>query len=243
MKVLIVDDYPVARAVLRKILERLGATEIVEAADGRSALEKLREAAFSFDLLLLDWSLPHISGIDIARELARHPVGRHLPFIMVTGQNDPARVAEAFYAGATNYIVKPFTPETIRRKIAEVTTLRNLAATAAMRIDGGLTGELQAFGFAEVVQYLQIGRRSGELRLEPPGETGSIIFEDGEARDARFRGLEGEAAFYALARLTHGRFELLPLKEAPRRTIETPTVHLLIEAMRRRDEEAEGLSP
>ena len=241
MKVLIVDDYPVARQVLRRILERLGAKAIVEAADGRSALEKLAEHGWEFDLILLDWTMPNVPGIEVARTLKEHPVGRRIPLIMVTGQSDPARVAEAFYAGATNYVVKPFTPETLRRKIAEVTTLRNLEATAAVRVDGGLAGDLSTFGFEEVVQYIQLGRRSGDLKIvSKGGVTARLSFRNGDVRAAHIGTLSGEVAFYEAARLREGHFELAAAADDVPPTIQTPTVHLLIEAMRRRDEAAEG---
>lgn len=237
MKVLIVDDSFPARSVLKSIIERLGATEIVEASDGRMALEKLRAAQYEFDLVLLDWMLPHLPGIEVARELSGHPRGKRVPLIMVTAESDPARVAEAFYAGAMNYVVKPFTPETIRRKIAEVTSLRKLEATAAIRVDGGIAGELGGVALEEVVQYIQLGRRSGDLVVRAEGgKTARISFEAGEAWDAETGAVTGEIAFHHILNFKRGRFELEKRENPPRRRIQTPTMTLLIEAMRRRDE-------
>jgi two-component system chemotaxis response regulator CheY len=239
MKVLIVDDSFPARAVLKSIVERLGGNEILEAPDGRKALEVLRAHAYEFDLVLLDWMLPHLPGIEVARELSGHPRGRRVPLVMVTAESDPARVAEAFYAGATNYVVKPFTPETIRRKIAEVTSLKHLEATAAIRTDGGIAGDIGAVALEEVVQYIQLGRRSGDLVVKDGARTARISFEAGEAWDAHLGPTRGEEAFFEILRSKHGRFELEPAKTPPQKRIETPTLHLLIEAMRRRDAAAD----
>jgi hypothetical protein len=166
---------------------------------------------------------------------------------MVTGEADPEKVAIAFYAGATNYVVKPFSPETIRRKVAEVTSLKNLEATAAIRTDGGLAGDLGALGLEEVVQFLQLGKKSGELVVGDLGETARIKFDAGEITDAKIGDLEGEDAFYEIARLRRGKFTLAtppaePAAGAAKRKITRPTVQLLIEAMRRRDEAAEASS-
>jgi two-component system chemotaxis response regulator CheY len=243
MRVLIVDDNFAARAVLKSILERLGAQQIVEASSGRSALEKLQAADFAFDLVLLDWIMPAVGGLDVAREMSRHQRGRRVPLIMVTAESDPSRVAEAFYAGVTNYVVKPFTPETIRRKIAEVTTLKTLEATAAVRVDGGLSGDLGQIHFEEVVQFVQLGKRTGVLIIRDGPLVARVRFVRGEAVDAEIGHMRGEAAFFDIARMRRGHFELEPLdaKAAgePGR-IATPTVHLLIEAIRRRDQAADG---
>src|SRR5207237_9633022 len=90
MKVLIVDDSFPARSVLKSIVERLGGHEIVEASDGRMALEKLRAASYEFDLVLLDWMLRHIPGLEVARELAGHPIGKRVTLIIGTAESDPA---------------------------------------------------------------------------------------------------------------------------------------------------------
>jgi two-component system chemotaxis response regulator CheY len=243
MKVLIADDSFPARTILRTILLRSGAREVVECEDGQVALAKLREAEYAFDLVLVDWAMPYVSGIEVAREMARHPIGRRIPLIMVTGEADPQKVAIAFYAGATNYVVKPFSPETIRRKVAEVTSLKNLEATAAIRTDGGLAGDLGTLGLEEVVQFLQLGKKSGDLVVGDLSDTARIRFESGEIVDATFGKLNGEEAFYGIARMRRGKFTLEPPGKgagaAPRK-ITRPTVQLLIEAMRRRDEAAES---
>jgi two-component system chemotaxis response regulator CheY len=240
MKILIVDDSSPARAVLKSILARMGSHDIVEAADGRLALELLEAEGYAFDLVLLDWFMPGVPGIEVARALSSHPIGRRVPLIMVTAVSDPAKVAEAFYAGATNYVVKPFAPETIRRKIGEVTRVRNLEATAAIRTDGGLAGELGTLGVEEIIQFAQLGKRSGDLYFSTGSGSGRIVIEGGEICDAEIGTLRGEEAFYEIARLERGRFELRPRARPAERRIETPTVNLLIEAMRRRDEALES---
>ncbi len=241
MDILIVDDDVRARSVLRAILERLGPNRVVEAEDGEQGLEVLRRARFAFDVLLVDWLMPRLSGLEFVRAVQADPVGRTVPIIMVTGENDPASIAEAFYAGVKGYVVKPFTPETVRRKVREATVARELETTAAVGAGGLLAGTLEGVGVRELVQFLHAGKRSGRLELSDSGgrPVATLVFHEGELHDARCGPWEAEGAFLEAAALQRGRFEFRardPGAPPPPRKVKTPTVELMIEATRRRDE-------
>lgn len=243
MNILVVDDDPRARLIVRSILERMGAKRVVEAEDGEKALEVLRTSGFGFDAVLVDWLMPRLSGIDFARAVAEDPAGRRLPLIMVTGESDPTSIAEAFYAGVKGYIVKPFTPETVRRKVREVTAARALEDTAAIGAGGRLSGRIEGVGLQEVVQFIHTGKRTGTLAVfDGAREVGRLRFLRGEVQDATAGAASGEVAFYELAGLSAGRYEFEAKEEPGGRppSIATPTVLLLIEAMRRRDQSEEG---
>lgn len=115
MKVMLVDDSKTMRNIQKNILAQLGWTCIEEACDGQDALSKV--AAFTPDLLLVDWNMPVMDGISFVK--AYRQQGNRTPIIMVTTEAERHRVVEAIKAGVNNYVVKPFTPETLGARINE----------------------------------------------------------------------------------------------------------------------------
>lgn len=114
--ILVVDDYATMLRIIRSLLRQLGFTDVEEATDGTSALAKLRQRRFG--LVISDWNMQPVSGLDLLREVRSDPELAHLPFIMITVQNRTESVVAAKEAGVTSYIVKPFDAETLRSKIA-----------------------------------------------------------------------------------------------------------------------------
>jgi two-component system chemotaxis response regulator CheY len=116
--VLIVDDYGTMRRILRNLLGEIGFVHVDEADNGDSALDKLRER--NFDLVISDWQMEPMSGLDLLKAVRADARFRHLPFIMITAANKTENVVAAKAAGVNNYVVKPFTAETLKRKIDAV---------------------------------------------------------------------------------------------------------------------------
>lgn len=119
MRILVTDDAASMRQIIKGILAQLGYHEVLEAADGNQALQLLR--AEGADLLLLDWNMPRMTGIELVRAIRSDPQLKDLPIIMVTAEAEKQKVLEALKAGVNNFVVKPFTPETLKQKIAKVT--------------------------------------------------------------------------------------------------------------------------
>ena len=117
-RVLVVDDYPAMSRLLRRILQGLGFQEIDQAKDGTTALVKLREQPY--DLVFSDLNMEPMSGIDLLREVRSDAALEWLPFIIVTGTATSGEVAMAQQAGVDDYIIKPFSTDTVRKKIALV---------------------------------------------------------------------------------------------------------------------------
>jgi two-component system chemotaxis response regulator CheY len=117
IKILLVDDQPLIRKIVRDILAQLGYMNVEEAENGQDALEKLK--AKKFDLIFLDWNMPVMQGIDVLRELRKTPVYKDTPVIMLTAEAEKEKVLTAIQEGVTNYIVKPFKPATLKEKLAE----------------------------------------------------------------------------------------------------------------------------
>ena len=118
MKVLVVDDYRTMLRILRNLLRQLDFRNVFEATDGTDALEKLREGGFG--LVISDWNMEPMTGIQLLREVRADDRLKHIPFIMVTAESKPENVIAAKQAGVSNYIVKPFNAETLKAKMASV---------------------------------------------------------------------------------------------------------------------------
>ncbi len=115
MKALIVDDSAVMRRVLTGALERVGISDVVEACDGAEGVECAGQ--YELGLILMDWNMPNMTGIEAVKAI--RGAGSKVPIIMVTTEAEKTRVVEALKAGANNYAIKPFTPETLVGKITE----------------------------------------------------------------------------------------------------------------------------
>ncbi|HUW28457.1 MAG TPA: response regulator [Sulfuriferula sp.] len=118
LKLLVVDDFSSMRRMLRSLLRELGYADAEEAEDGVAALEKLH--AGHFDLVITDWSMPNMTGIELLREIRRDSALRHLPVLMVTAETLPENIAEARNAGASGYICKPFTADMLHAALIQI---------------------------------------------------------------------------------------------------------------------------
>jgi two-component system chemotaxis response regulator CheY len=118
MHILVVDDSSTMRRILVKTLERLGYPNSIEAAGGREALDLLD--ASPMDLAIVDWNMPGMSGLELVRAIRSKPATQNIPILMVTGNAGSEDVVRAVRSGITGYIVKPFSSETLRAKIAVV---------------------------------------------------------------------------------------------------------------------------
>jgi two-component system chemotaxis response regulator CheY len=118
LAVLVVDDYATMRRIIRNLLQQLGFTDVDEAADGEQALAKLRDK--DFDLVISDWNMEPMTGLDLLKAVRADARLKALPFIMVTAESKTENVVAAKQAGVSNYIVKPFNAEILKQKLAAV---------------------------------------------------------------------------------------------------------------------------
>jgi two-component system chemotaxis response regulator CheY len=118
MRVLIVDDYNTMLRILRNLLRQLEFVNVDEATNGQDALDKMQREPF--DLVISDWNMAPMTGLDLLRSVRADASLRKTPFIMVTAESKTENVIAAKQAGVSNYIVKPFNAETLRAKIGSV---------------------------------------------------------------------------------------------------------------------------
>lgn len=115
LKVLVVDDQSDMRSIVRGMLADMGITQIFEASDGREALSFADAAIDMIDVVICDWNMPRLTGIDLLRQM--RTVMPKMPFLMLTGRGDLDSVAEAKSCGVTAYIRKPFSPANLEIKL------------------------------------------------------------------------------------------------------------------------------
>jgi len=118
MRVLVVDDFSTMRRIIKNILRQLGFTNIIEADDGSTAWETLNKD--KIDFVISDWNMPKMPGIELLRKVRSSEEFANMPFLMVTAEAQQENIIEAVQAKVSNYIVKPFTAETLGQKIDKI---------------------------------------------------------------------------------------------------------------------------
>jgi two-component system chemotaxis response regulator CheY len=118
-RVLVVDDMMTMRKIVAKACKDIGFTDITEAPDGQKGWEALQAAVPPIGLVISDWNMPNCTGIDLLRRVRGDSRFKTLPFILLTAESEGHQVAEAVKSGVDNYIVKPFTPDLLSKKLEE----------------------------------------------------------------------------------------------------------------------------
>jgi two-component system, chemotaxis family, chemotaxis protein CheY len=118
MRFLVVDDFSTMRRIVRNLLKELGFANIDEAEDGQVALQKL--TAEPFDFVVSDWNMPNMDGLQLLQAVRANAQLKHLPVLMITAEAKRENIVAAAQAGASGYIVKPFTAATLNEKLSKI---------------------------------------------------------------------------------------------------------------------------
>lgn len=118
IKILVVDDFPTMRRIIRNLLKELGFSNVDEAEDGAAGLDKLRAGQYGF--VVSDWNMPNMDGLAMLRAIRADPALSKLPVLMVTAEAKKENIIAAAQAGAHGYVVKPFTAVTLEEKITKI---------------------------------------------------------------------------------------------------------------------------
>ena len=118
MTVLVVDDFSTMRRIVKNILRDLEFKEILEAEDGTAAVKILESQ--KVDLVVSDWNMPKMSGLELLKWVRANETTQAMPFLMVTAEAQKENIIEAAKAKVSNYIVKPFTAETLAEKLKKI---------------------------------------------------------------------------------------------------------------------------
>jgi response regulator RpfG family c-di-GMP phosphodiesterase len=228
-RVLIVDPDPEETAVLEVQFAGQGYEVTIE----RSVDAALRCLdAEKYDLVVSEVHLSDGEGFDLLRRM-RESSHAQVPLMFVTSERAQTSVNRGLELGAADYVVKPASAAVVVAKASRV-----IADSRTKKPGGrGVSGSLQEMALPDVIQILGNGRKSGLLKVRSGTLQGVLMFQDGSIHDARFGDLGGAEAVYGILRLMEGDFELEPDPTPVEDVIGIPTHHLLLEAMRRLDEE------
>lgn len=122
-RILIIDDFETVRMVLKRCLGQLGYTVMEEASDGQEGLDKIKQAVASgnpYELVFSDVSMPNLTGLELLETVHNTPELSKTPFVMVTSESEQKFITQAFSLGVVDYIVKPFSPATLQKKLEKI---------------------------------------------------------------------------------------------------------------------------
>lgn len=119
MKILIVDDFPTMRRIVKTLLKQNGYNNFIEAEDGQIGYQSLRENP-DVEFIVSDWNMPNMTGLEFLKAVRADPKFKHLPFLMVTAEAEKENIIEAVKSGVSNYVVKPFTGQTLNLKMKKI---------------------------------------------------------------------------------------------------------------------------
>lgn len=127
MKILVVDDFPTMRKIVRTIFGQLGYSNFIEAEDGQKGYEALQQNK-DVKFIVSDWNMPNMTGLEFLKTVRADERFKHLPFMMITAEAEKENIIEAVKAGVSNYIVKPFTAQNLKDKIEKINQMLNAKA-------------------------------------------------------------------------------------------------------------------
>jgi len=191
--------------------------------------EKALESG-EFDVVISEIDISPIDGFELLKKVTA--AKSETAFVFLSKRTEGDMVSRGFQLGASDYITKPASPDVVALKIRQV-----LENNKRKRGGRGVSGSLEEMGLPDVVQILYHGRKSGKLSIISGGKRGEILFSEGQIFNASFGEKEREDAFYDMLSLTTGEFELDPNVRPEQRLITMNPESLLLEGMRRLDEE------
>ena len=233
-QLLLVDGDPRSVRVLEVSLKNAG-FNVTTASDGADALAKLEYA--TPDLILSDTRLPGIDGYEMVRKLKSRPEHASIPIVFLTSQKSIEDKIRGLELGVEDYLIKPiFVRELITRvhMLLARRTQERIATGPASRTR--FAGSLEDMGVVDLLQTIEVSRKSGIARITDGSKQASVYFRDGKLVDAEIGKLRGEEAIYRALLWTTGSFEVEFRHVDNPEMIQTSTQGLLMEGMRRVDE-------
>lgn len=123
MKILVVDDFPTMRRIVKTLMRQNGYMNFVEAEDGQQGL-KMLESTPDIEFVVSDWNMPNMTGLEFLKAVRADARFKHLPFLMVTAESEKDQIIDAMKNGVSSYIVKPFTGAALQEKLAKIFTTK-----------------------------------------------------------------------------------------------------------------------
>ncbi len=231
-RALVIDPDPEETTVLELRMVEQG-FEVQQGHNAEQALKHLKTGEFELVVSELDLG-PGDDGFSLLAEARKHEWGKKLPWIFVTSRTSSADARRAFELGAADFMTKPVSADLLVAKLKQIIE-REAAQGGASR---GVSGSLSEMGLPDMVQVLWHARKSGSLKIRANNNSGEIHFVNGLVWNAMWGTQRGEDAFYSMIGLVEGTFALDPNYVADAQVIQASPEALLLEGMRRMDEQA-----
>ncbi len=236
-KILIVDDNPNVLRLLNISLTKAGKDyEIIEAENGEKAFELANKE--KPDLIISDVMMPQMDGIELCwmiRENSEIPL---VPFIFLTSFDDPEMEIRGFRAGADEYLSKPIDRKLLLQRVEELLArtrnLKKIEDTGEKQ--KGFSGDLKDLSLVEVIQMLNLNKKTGLLKVQSDKLNGTIYIKDGQLWFVESGDLKGEEAMYKLVPLDEGTFQFQSQQVDVERNVHNSTMNVIMEACRIMDE-------
>jgi CheY-like chemotaxis protein len=232
VKLLLVDDNPMVLGMLQQALSSLA--KVTSASDTADAL--LKAVDDPPDLVVCDYRMPGMDGRQLIEKLKSRPGTANFSAVLMASKGDIAERLSQQDA-ADDYLEKPFFLKDATRRIKRLIdriALEKMAKTAPS--DGVVRGNLSQMNVIDLMQSLEMGRKSCQLTLTNEGEKCEVFFEEGQVKHATFGALVGDAAVFKVLRWTGGNFQLDFEGKTDKETTQLNTQGLLMEGLRLLDE-------
>lgn len=233
VKVLIVDDNPMIRAMLRQAVGELAPIEIAN--DAAEALIKIVESPP--DLVVSDYQMPGMDGRQLLEKLKSRPATAKVPLILMASKTDISEKLKMVQDSVEDFVEKPFFIKDALARIKRVVdriALEKMARDTSS--DGTLRGSLAQMNCMDLLQSLEMGRKSCALSLTNNGEQCELYFTEGQIKHAVYGKLKGDSAVYKVLTWTGGNFKIDFTGASKEQTTTRSTQGLLMEGLRLLDE-------
>ena len=225
-KVLIVDDDPNIIYLCKKLLRAAG-LDVCGVGRGQEAIQLCRQTAF--DLLLLDFKMPDLDGLEVLRQVRQ--IQPDVAAIFITGYGTMETAVEAMRLGAQEFMLKPFEGDVLMAKVQQVLAHRQESAAV-------VRGNLRTMSLTSIVSINCNEGNQAHLTIWHDGQRADIFFDSGSIVHIALDDHEGEEVIYEILTWEEGTFELRQDVPPPKRTVTTPWSALLLEGLRRIDEQS-----
>ena len=192
MLILVIDDSQTIRRLISRTLNEMGTLQIVEADSTEKALSILKFCIP--DIIITDWHMPGMSGLELVKELRSRPHYKNTPIIMSTSESAGENVVAALHAGVSNYIIKPFKQQQLSEKIRPFIKAASTPSSMTMKAVSQ-SGTLGASELGNLLQFFIQSRKTGRCELQCANCVGEIYFVEGQIKGARYQLQKGVEAF------------------------------------------------